>query len=68
MNHLHTASISRDGPGLRQLNLLVSLSKIRLSLDSCPSGNLGETYLETQFTSKLFYSGTLGKSVTSLSL
>lgn len=67
MNHL-TASISRDGPGLMQRGLLVSLGKIRLFFDSCPSRNLGETHLKTQFRFRLFHSGTLGKSVTSLNL
>ncbi|KAF6357064.1 hypothetical protein mRhiFer1_009995 [Rhinolophus ferrumequinum] len=43
-------------------SLLVSLGKIRLSSGPCPSRNLGETHLQTQFRSRLFNSGTLGKS------
>lgn len=36
--------------------------------DPHPSPHLGETHLEIQFKSRLFYCGTLVKSVTSLNL
>lgn len=51
-----------------QRGLLVCLGKIRLFFGPCPSRNLGETHLKTQFRFRLFHSGTLGKSVTSLNL
>lgn len=72
---LHAARDSGNAPSILQpfqemvqRSLLVSLGRMRLSSDPCPSRNLGETHLQTQFRSRLFNSGTLGKSVASLNV